>query len=98
MRTFASQKRKGRKPSRIRSYLLFSLGGITGRGAKMVSMNKADAVQQIKKTAKEQFGKYLSDGEIEQSIADYFNPNIPSPDFSQEQIDDVIRSLFPDEE
>lgn len=61
-------------------------------------MNKADAVQQVKKTAKEQFDRDLSDGEAEQSVADYFNPNIPPPDISQDQIDDLVDSLWGEEE
>jgi hypothetical protein len=61
-------------------------------------MNKADAVLQIRKTAKEQFYKDLSDDEAEQSIADYFNPNIPPPDISQDEIDDLADSLWGKEE
>lgn len=64
----------------------------------MRSMNKADATQQVKKVAKEQFGKDLSDSEAERSIADYFNPNIPPPDIPQDQIDQLVKSLWGDDE
>jgi hypothetical protein len=67
---------------------------ITIGGIRIAVMNKADAAQGVKRAAKEQLGKDLTDNEAEQSIADYFSPTIPPPDISQDQIDDLVESLW----
>jgi hypothetical protein len=55
----------------------------------------ADAVQLVKKTAKEKLGADLTDNEAERAIADYFDLTIPPPDIpSQDQIDEIVESMW----
>lgn len=57
----------------------------------------ADTVQLVKKTAKEKFGTDVTDNEAEQAIADYFNPRIPPPDIPQDQIEEIVESMWGDD-
>ncbi len=56
----------------------------------------ADAVQLVKKAAKEKFGTDVTDNEAEQAIADYFDPAVPPPDISQDQIEEIVESMSGD--
>jgi hypothetical protein len=57
----------------------------------------ADAVQLVKKTAKEKFGTDVTDNEAERAIADYFDPTVPPPDIPQDQIDEIVESMWGDD-
>jgi len=63
--------------------------------AAMTKIN-ANAVQLVKKTAKEKMGTDVTDDEAERAIADYFDPTIPPPDISQDQIDEIVESMWAD--
>jgi hypothetical protein len=54
----------------------------------------ADAVQLVKRTAKEQLGADLTDNVAERAIADYFDPTMPPPHISQDQIDEIVESMW----
>ena len=56
----------------------------------------ADAVQRVKKAAKEKFGSDVTDNEAEQAILDYFDPTIPPPDIPQDQIEEIVESMWGD--
>lgn len=56
----------------------------------------ADAVQLVKKAAKERFGTDVTDNEAGKAIADYFDPTIPPPDISQDQIEEIVESMSGD--
>jgi len=56
----------------------------------------ADAVEQVKRTAKENFGADVTNNEAEQAIADYFDATIPPPDIPQDQIDEIVESMWGD--
>jgi hypothetical protein len=56
----------------------------------------ADVVQLVRRTAKEKFGTDVTDNEAEQAIADYFDPTIPPPDIPQNQIEEIVESLWRD--
>ncbi len=55
-----------------------------------------DAIQLVKKTAKERFGTDVTDNEAEQAIADYFDPMIPPPGIPQDQIEEIVESMWGD--
>jgi hypothetical protein len=61
----------------------------------MTNIN-ADAVQLVKKLAKDKFGTDLTDNEAERAIADYFNPTIPPSAIPQDQIDEIVESMWGD--
>ena len=67
----------------------------SSRIAAMTKIN-ADAVEQVKKTAKENFGTDVTNNEAEQAIADYFDPTIPPPNIPQDQIDEIVESMWGD--
>jgi hypothetical protein len=56
----------------------------------------ADAIQLVKRTAKEKFGTDVSDSEAKRAIADYFDPAIPPPDIPQDQIEEIVESMWGD--
>jgi hypothetical protein len=56
----------------------------------------ADAVRLVKKTAKEKLGTAVTDNEAKQAIADYFDPTIPLSDIAQDQIDEIVESMWGD--
>jgi hypothetical protein len=56
----------------------------------------ADVVQLVRRTAKENFGTDVTDNEAEQAIADYFDPTIPPPDIPQDQIEEIVESMWRD--
>jgi hypothetical protein len=56
----------------------------------------ADAIQLVKNNAKDKFGTYVTDNEAEQAIADYFDPTIPPPDIPQDQIEEIVESMWRD--
>jgi hypothetical protein len=56
----------------------------------------ADAVQLVKKAAKEKFGTDVTESEAERAIADYFDPTIPPPSIPQDQIDEIVESMWGD--
>jgi hypothetical protein len=56
----------------------------------------ADAVRLVKKTAKEKLGAAVTDNEAERAIAGYFDPTIPLPDIPQDQIDEIVESMWGD--
>jgi hypothetical protein len=56
----------------------------------------ADVVQLVKKAAKEKFGTDVTHNEAEQAIADYFDPTIPPPDIPQDQIEEIVESMWGD--
>jgi hypothetical protein len=56
----------------------------------------ADVVQLVRKTAKEQFGTDVTDNEAKQAIVDYFDPTIPPPDIPQDQIEEIVESMWRD--
>jgi hypothetical protein len=61
----------------------------------MTKMN-GDAVQLVKKTAKDKLGTDVTDNEAERAIADYFDPTIPPPEIPQDQIDEIVESMWAD--
>ncbi len=65
------------------------------RVAVMTIIN-ADAVRLVKKTAKEKLGTDVTDNEAGRAIADYFDPTIPPPDIPQDQIDEIVESMWAD--
>jgi hypothetical protein len=50
----------------------------------------------LKKAAKEKFGTDVTHNEAEQAIADYFDPTIPPPDIPQDQIEEIVESMWGD--
>jgi len=56
----------------------------------------ADAVELVKTTAKERLATYVTDNQAEQAIADYFDPTIPPPDIPQDQIEEIVESMWRD--
>jgi hypothetical protein len=56
----------------------------------------SDVVQLVRRTAKEKFGTTVTDNEAEQAIADYFDPTIPPPDIPQDQIEEIVESMWRD--
>lgn len=56
----------------------------------------ADAIQLVKKAAKEKFGTDVTDNQAEQAIADYFDVTMPPPDIPQDQIDEIVESMWGD--
>jgi hypothetical protein len=59
----------------------------------MTNIN-ADVVQLVKTNAKEKFGADVTDSEAVRAIADYFDPTIPPPDITQDQIDEIVESMW----
>jgi hypothetical protein len=62
-----------------------------------MTQTNADAVRLVRKTAKEKFGADVTDNEAERAIADYFDPTIPPPDIPQDQIDEIVESMWGDD-
>ncbi|MFZ1916582.1 MAG: hypothetical protein WAU58_03340 [Terriglobales bacterium] len=56
----------------------------------------ADAVRLVKQAAKEKLGTNVTDNEAKQAIADYFDPTIPPPAIPQDQIDEIVGSMWGD--
>jgi len=56
----------------------------------------ADAVQLVKKAAKEKLETDVTNNEAERAIADYFDPTTPPPDIPQDQIDEIVESMWAD--
>jgi hypothetical protein len=56
----------------------------------------ADVVQLVRRTAKEKFGTDVTDSEAEQAIAGYFDPTIPPLDIPQDQIEEIVESMWRD--
>lgn len=54
------------------------------------------AIQLVKEAAKEKFGTDVTDNEAENAIADYFGPAIPPPDITQDQIEEIVESMWGD--
>lgn len=61
----------------------------------MIKIN-ADAVQLVKKTAKERLATEVTDNEAERAIADYFDPTLPPPEIPQDQIDEIVELMWAD--
>jgi hypothetical protein len=57
-----------------------------------------EVIQRVITAAKQKSGKDFTYKEVEQGIASYFDPKIPPPNLSQEQMDAVVRSLMGEEE
>jgi hypothetical protein len=55
-----------------------------------------DAIQLVKKIAKERFGTDVADNEADQAVADYFDPTVPPPDIPQDQIEEIVESMWGD--
>ena len=56
----------------------------------------AHAVQLVKRTAKEKLGAAVTDNEAERAIADYFEPTIPPPEIPEDQVDEIVASMWAD--
>lgn len=56
----------------------------------------AGAIQLVKEAAKEKLGTDVTDKEAEKAIADYFGPTIPPPDITQDQIEEIVESMWGD--
>jgi hypothetical protein len=61
-----------------------------------MTKTNADAVRLVKKTAKEKLGTDVTDKEAERAIADYFDPTIPPLEITQDQIDEIVESMWAD--
>jgi hypothetical protein len=57
----------------------------------------ADAIQLVKKTAKEKLGTEVTDNEAERAITDYFDPTIPPLEIPQDQIEEIVESMWGDD-
>jgi len=57
----------------------------------------AEAVRLVKKAAKEKFGTDVTDNEAEQAIVDYFDSTIAPPDITQDQIEEIVESMWGDD-
>jgi len=57
----------------------------------------AEAVRLVKKAAKEKFGSDVTDNEAEQAIVDYFDSTIAPPDITQDQIEEIVESMWGDD-
>jgi len=51
----------------------------------------------VKKAAKEKFGTDVTDNEAEQAIVDYFDSTIAPPDITQDQIEEIVESMWGDD-
>lgn len=69
---------------------------LAGWIAAMTEIN-AEAVRLVKKAAKEKFGTDVTDNEAEQAIVDYFDSTIAPPDITQDQIEEIVESMWGDD-
>ena len=56
----------------------------------------ADGVQLVKQAAKEKLGTNVTGNEAERAIADYFGPTITPPNIPQDQIAEIVESMWGD--
>jgi hypothetical protein len=57
----------------------------------------AGSIERVKIAAEEKSGGHFTDDEVVQAIAAYFDPTLPPPDFTQEQVDGIVEGLLGEE-
>lgn len=60
-------------------------------------MPSPDDIRRIKIALKERSSVEYSDEDIGREIAEYFRPNTPPPNLSEQQMSDIVESLLGDE-